>query len=39
MSLKAQFESTSEIGSYVTLTNTFCMIAEGAPESFYRVFE
>merc|ERR1712137_906369 len=35
---RARFESSSEIGVFVTLTNSYCLIAHGGKEQF-RVFE
>lgn len=39
MALRIQFENSSEIGCYATLTNSYCLVAQGASENFYSVFE
>jgi len=39
MALRIQFENSAEIGCYATLTNSYCLVAEGASENFYSAFE
>jgi len=39
MAVRAQFESSSEVGVYARLTNSYCLIALGGSENFYSVFE
>lgn len=39
MAVRAQFESSSEVGVFSRLTNSYCLVAVGAAESFYSVFE
>ena len=39
MALRIQFENSSEIGCYATLTNSYCLVAQGASENFYSAFE
>jgi len=34
MATRLKFEKTSDIGCYALLTNTYCLVADGAPESF-----
>jgi len=38
MALRCTFEN-SEIGCFATLTNTYCIVADGGSENFYSVFE
>jgi translation initiation factor 6 len=39
MALRAQFENSSEVGVFSRLTNSYCLVAPGASENFYSVFE
>lgn len=39
MAVRAQFESSSEVGVFARLTNSYCLVAEGGSESFYSVFD
>ena len=36
MAVRAQFENSNEIGVFSKLTNTYCLVAVGASENFYR---
>merc|ERR1712113_627929 len=39
MAARAQFESSSEVGVFSHLTNSYCLVAVGGSENFYSVFE
>lgn len=39
MALRAQFENSNEVGVFATLTNSYALVAMGASENFYSVFE
>ncbi|KAI9888952.1 MAG: Eukaryotic translation initiation factor 6 [Vezdaea aestivalis] len=39
MAVRAQFENSNEVGVFSTLTNAYALIATGASENFYSVFE
>jgi len=39
MAVRAQFESSSEVGVFSKLTNSYCLCALGGSENFYSVFE
>jgi len=39
MAVRAQFENSCDIGVFSTLTNSYCLVALGASENFYSVFE
>jgi len=39
MAVRAQFESSSEVGVFARLTNSYCLTALGGSENFYSVFE
>ena len=39
MATRCQFENSNEIGVFSTLTNAYCLVAYGASESFFSVFE
>ncbi|KAI5460002.1 hypothetical protein BGZ63DRAFT_446906 [Mariannaea sp. PMI_226] len=39
MAVRAQFENSNEIGVFSTLTNSYALVALGASENFYSVFE
>jgi len=39
MATRAQFESSSEVGVFSKLTNSYCLCALGGSENFYSVFE
>mmetsp|Transcript_81839 Transcript_81839/g.171166 ORF Transcript_81839/g.171166 Transcript_81839/m.171166 type:complete len:241 (+) Transcript_81839:130-852(+) len=39
MAIRAQFESSSEVGVFSRLTNSYCLTALGGSENFYSVFE
>ncbi len=36
MAVRALFESSSDIGAFATLTNSYCLVGIGASENFYR---
>lgn len=39
MAMRAQFESSSEVGVFARLTNTYCLTPMGTSENFHSVFE
>lgn len=39
MALRAQFESSNEVGVFSTLTNTYCLLAHSSPTPFTTIFE
>jgi len=39
MAVRAQFEGSGEVGVFSRLTNSYCLVALGAAENFYSVFE
>jgi len=39
MAVRGQFETSSEIGVFSRLTNSYCLVALGGSENFYSVFE
>lgn len=39
MAVRAQFENSNEVGVFAKLTNAYCLVAIGASENFYSVFE
>ncbi|KAL8901843.1 MAG: hypothetical protein Q9192_000349 [Flavoplaca navasiana] len=39
MAVRAQFENSNEVGVFATLTNAYAIVAIGASENFYSVFE
>ncbi|XP_058798780.1 eukaryotic translation initiation factor 6 isoform X2 [Phymastichus coffea] len=39
MAVRVQFENNNEIGVFSKLTNSYCLVAIGASENFYSVFE
>jgi len=39
MAVRAQFENSNEIGVFATLTNSYALVAQGASENFYSLFE
>ncbi|XP_001641403.2 eukaryotic translation initiation factor 6 [Nematostella vectensis] len=39
MAVRAQFENSNEVGVFSKLTNAYCLVAIGATENFYSVFE
>jgi translation initiation factor 6 len=39
MAVRTQFESSSEVGVFARLTNSYCLTALGGSENFYSVFE
>jgi len=39
MALRTRFESSDDIGVFVKLTNSFCLVGLGASKNFYNVFE
>jgi translation initiation factor 6 len=39
MSQRAQFEGSNDIGVFSKLTNSYALVATGASENFYSVFE
>jgi translation initiation factor 6 len=36
MAVRAMYESSSDIGVFSKLTNTYCLVGIGAAENFYR---
>ena len=39
MAVRALFESSSDIGCFARLTNSYCLVGIGASENFYSIFE
>lgn len=39
MATRCQFENSNEVGVFAKLTNAYCLVALGAAENFYSVFE
>lgn len=39
MAMRVQFENNNEVGVFSKLTNSYCLVAIGAAENFYSVFE
>merc|ERR1712169_136939 len=39
MAVRAQFENSNEVGVFANLTNSYCLVAIGASENFYSIFE
>lgn len=39
MATRAQFENSPDVGVFSSLTNAYCLVALGASENFYSVFE
>jgi len=39
MALRAQFESSSEVGVFARLTNSYCLTPMGSSENFHSIFE
>eukprot|EP00696_Hemimastix_kukwesjijk_P013970 gnl/Hemi2/27846_TR9197_c0_g1_i1.p1 gnl/Hemi2/27846_TR9197_c0_g1~~gnl/Hemi2/27846_TR9197_c0_g1_i1.p1 ORF type:complete len:245 (-),score=107.88 gnl/Hemi2/27846_TR9197_c0_g1_i1:243-977(-) len=39
MALRCQYENSSDIGVFATLTNSYCLVALGGSQNFYSVFE
>ncbi|KAJ5232026.1 Eukaryotic translation initiation factor 6 [Penicillium chermesinum] len=39
MAVRAQFENSNEVGVFSRLTNSYAIVAVGASENFYSVFE
>ena len=39
MASRVAFENQPDVGAYVRLTNKYCIIPDGAPESFTKAFE
>ena len=39
MALRTQFQNSSEIGVFVKLTNSYCLVPIAECEAFYSVFE
>lgn len=39
MAVRALYESSSDIGVFARLTNTYCLVGIGASENFYSIFE
>ena len=37
MASRVQFEGNNEIGVFAKLTNTYCLVAIGGSENFYRL--
>jgi len=39
MAVRAQFENSNEVGVFATLTNSYALVAVGASENFYSIFD
>lgn len=39
MALRTRFESSDDVGVFARLTNAYCLVAAGASQNFYSVFE
>lgn len=39
MAVRCQFENSSEIGVFASLTNSYCLVAIGGSSNFYSTFE
>lgn len=39
MALRIQFENNDDIGVFTKLTNSYCLVAIGGAENFYRLVE
>jgi len=39
MAVRAQFESSSEVGVFARLTNSYCLVTQGGSENFYSIFQ
>jgi translation initiation factor 6 len=39
MAIRTRYESSNEVGVFSKLTNSYCLVALGASENFYSVFE
>jgi len=39
MAARCQFENSNDVGVFANLTNSYCLVALGAAENFYSVFE
>ena len=39
MAVRCAFENSSDVGVFATLTNKYCLVADGGSENFYSVFE
>ena len=39
MAVRCRFENSNDIGTYVRMTNTYCLVGLGGSENFYSVFE
>ncbi|KAI9723488.1 MAG: Eukaryotic translation initiation factor 6 [Chrysothrix sp. TS-e1954] len=39
MAVRAQFENSNEVGVFANLTNSYALVATGASENFYSIFE
>ena len=39
MALRTRFESSDDIGCFARLTNAYCLVAQGASQNFYSVFQ
>jgi len=39
MAMRARFEANSEVGVFARLTNSYCLSAEGGPDSFHSILE
>lgn len=38
MAVRVQFENNNEVGVFAKLTNSYCLVAIGGAENFYRYF-
>lgn len=38
MAVRVQFENSNEVGVFSKLTNSYCLVAIGGSENFYRYF-
>lgn len=39
MAQRVQYESSSDVGVFATLTNSYCLTAMGGSQNFFSVFE
>jgi translation initiation factor 6 len=39
MATRLQFENSNEVGCFATLTNSYCLVAQGSSENFNSAFE
>ena len=39
MAIRCRYQSSNDVGVYAKLTNSYCLIGQGASENFYSYFE